>query len=104
MFNDLYDSISLLFWRWWPTVEGTITAVNLRSGSEPALFVTYEFSVDQDGPYTGESSWPFRPGDTDVTNLSGRLRVGQPLTIRYRSDNPSVNTLDRALWNELDTL
>ena len=78
--------------------------MNFRQASEPALFISYEFSVGQDGPYTGESSWPSRPGDTDVTNLSERLRVGQPLTIHYRPDDPSVNTVDRALWNELDVL
>ena len=33
MLNDLYDYVSLLFSRWWPTAEGVITAVHLDAGS-----------------------------------------------------------------------
>jgi Protein of unknown function (DUF3592) len=104
MFGELYDGISLLFSRRWPKVEGRITAVNLRSHPEFRLVVLYQFSIGSDGPYTGESSWASQPGDIDSTDLSRRLRVGQFVTVRYRADDPSVNTLDRALWNELDVL
>src|SRR5689334_19142852 len=104
MFGELYDYISLLFSRCWPKVEGTVTAINLRSDPELRLVVLYQFSIGSDGPYTGESSWAPQPGDIDSTDLSGRLSVGQSVTIRYRADDPSVNTLDRALWNELDVL
>lgn len=104
MLSELYDSISLLFWRRWPTVEAVITAVNMRTGREPRLIVAYEFSVGNDGPYTGEASWPALPGDSDASCISDRLRVGQPVTVRYRPDDPSVNTVDHMLWWEAGDL
>lgn len=100
MFGELYDRVSLMFWRRWPTVEATITAVNWRRGEQPGLVVTYEFSVGQDGPYTGEALWPSRADDTDTTCISDRLRVGRPVTVRYRPDDPSVNTVDHTMWWE----
>jgi len=61
MFNDLYDVISLA-WSWrWPVANGVITAVDVerfRSSNgrySARLAVAYEFSVGDDGPYTGES-------------------------------------------------
>jgi hypothetical protein len=61
MFNDLYNNVSLLLsWRW-PKVEGVITAIDAQGiGEGLAILVRYQFSVGEDGPYTGESQW--RPG------------------------------------------
>ncbi len=88
MFSDLYDSISLWFsWRW-PRAEGVITAVHTDRESDAAgPVVVYEFSVGDDGPYTGESAWF---GDTVYINEL----VGRKTTVRYRKDDPSVNRLD----------
>jgi hypothetical protein len=33
MFSDLYDYVSLFFYRHWPSVEGEITAVRILGGS-----------------------------------------------------------------------
>jgi hypothetical protein len=89
MFRDLYDFISLAFsWRW-PRTEGVVTAVHLgvagRDG--PQALVTYEFSLGDDGPYTGESPWF---GDEVFLNSL----VGQTVVVRYRKDDPSVNRVD----------
>ena len=88
MFAELYDSISLLFsWRW-PKANGVITAVYMGcSGGHDRAMVAYEFSVDGDGPFTGESPWY---GDTVFINEL----VGKKATVLYRKDNPSVNRLD----------
>ncbi len=66
MFNDLYDAISLL-WSWrWPVAEGEVTAVDIermrhdRNSDTARLAVAYEFSVGDDGPYTGECFWGAR--------------------------------------------
>jgi hypothetical protein len=85
MFGDLYDSISLLFSQRWPKAEATITAVNRGINGE--LMVIYEFSVDGDGPYTGESA------SSDDTVFINTL-IGQRVMVRYRKGDPSVNKLD----------
>jgi hypothetical protein len=105
MFSDLYDYISSIFsWRW-PKAEGTITAFSIRGGDhERRLVVSYEFCVGDDGPYTGNSSWLPRFGDTDVTDMTEKLQVGKPIVVRYRHDNPSVNKLDRGAWQDFESL
>jgi hypothetical protein len=104
MFSDLYDAASRIFWWRWPKADGAITAVNLRLDDEAELVVLYEFSVGSDGPYSGESSWAPGAFHTDVTSVSDKLRVGQSVTVRYRRDDPSINTLDRPLWRDWDNL
>lgn len=101
MFDDLYDSISLL-WSWrWPVVDGKVTAVDIerikhsRGGDTARLAVAYEFSVGDDGPYTGECFWvPAFCSIKRVAAARRKVHVRAPLTVRYRPDDPSVNTLD----------
>ena len=102
MFEDLSDSFTKLFsWRW-PTVEGVITAI----GTEPAprgelqLAISYEFSVGDDGPYTGEYYCGTRFVPT-VTASDGDSLIGKSVTVRYQPNNPSVNTLDPRQWRNL---
>lgn len=84
MFKDLYDRISLLFSKNWPTAEGKITGVYPNPGGRGAQgMVVYEFSVGDDGPYTGEAPW-----------FGNVICTGGPVTVRYRTDDPSVNTID----------
>jgi hypothetical protein len=109
MFEDLYDEISILwFWRW-PVVQGEIILREIervrhagRSRDTFRLSVVYKFSIGDDGPYSGESFW--RPTFASVRRLreaKRRLYVGQPVLVRYRSDNPAVNRLDHSVWQQL---
>jgi hypothetical protein len=101
MFNDLYDAISLL-WSWrWPVAEGEVTAVDIermrhdRNSDTARLAVAYEFSVGDDGPYTGECFWV--PAFCSVRRIASARRkphIRDPLRVRYRPGDPSVNTLD----------
>ena len=94
MFAELYDWLSKsLSWRW-PTTDGEITAVRLLDGKEE-LVVEYKFSLANDGPYTGESRWGPAFGPTNVMDIPERLRIGNAVTVRYRPDDQTVNTLDR---------
>jgi len=88
MFGELYDSISLLFsWRW-PKTDGVITgSYSVPSRDGPQVFVTYEFSLGDDGPYTGESA-----GFGDEVFLNSL--VVQPIVVRYKKSDPSVNKAD----------
>ncbi len=88
MFNDLYDSISMWFsWRW-PKAEAVIIAVHENIEDKyGGPVVVYEFSLTDDGPYTGESPWF---GNTVYINEL----VGRTITVRYRKDDPAVNRLD----------
>jgi hypothetical protein len=100
MFSDLRDYISLLFsWRW-PRIQGEITGVRILGGS--GLRLDYRFSLGNE-LYTGESGCPswFAGAAIDV---GGGFRSGQPVTVRYRRDNPSVNKLDRSVWEDLQGL
>jgi hypothetical protein len=99
MFEDLYDSISVLWSRRWPIADGKITEVISerlgRSRDRARLAVAYEFSIGNDGPYTRESFWtpaffPLRR----VSSARKRLRKGARVTVRYRPDDPGVNKLD----------
>ncbi len=108
MFEDLCDSISFL-WAWrWPTVGGEITAVNVerikqsRGGETLRLAIAYKFSVGEDGPYAGESFWEplFFCKKRRILAARRRLRTRQHVLVRYRPDDPSVNTLDRVAWKD----
>lgn len=99
MFEDLYDEISLLWSRFWPVADGIVTEViSERLGRDQQrirLAVAYEFSVGEDGPYTGESFWtPAFCQLRRVANARKRIRKGQKVRIRYRPSDPGVNTLD----------
>lgn len=109
MFESLYDAISTL-WCWrWPIAEGEVTEVILEriryrtSNSDTIrLAIAYEFSVSSDGPYTGESFWrPVFPSMKRLQHAKGKFRRHQQVLVRYRSDDPSVNTLDRRMWQDL---
>jgi hypothetical protein len=108
MFEDLYDAVSLS-WSWkWPIAEGKITAVDVerrtsRNGVDNMrLAVAYEFSVGDDGPYTGESFWaPSFFRNRRVIKAKRKIRVRQTVVVHYRPDNPSINKLDRTAWDDL---
>jgi hypothetical protein len=108
MFDDLYDAVSYLSnWRW-PAAGGQITAVDVdrRRGTDARdnmrLCVAYEFSIGDDGPYTGESfSAPAFFRNRRVVAARRKFRIRKPVRIRYRPDDPSVNKLDRSAWSGL---
>ena len=108
MFTDLYDAVSLL-WSWrWPEIPGEVTAVDVdrvqdSDGIETfRLAVAYKFSIGNDGPYTGESFWqPTVSSKQRVFAARDRIRVNQKINVRYRPDDPSVNKLDRSVWETL---
>jgi len=100
MFDDLYNAISFLgSWRW-PEVMGEITAVDVERIAHSdgnvrlRLAVAYEFSINGDGPYTGESFWnPAFCVNRRVLEAKRKVRVRQTAVVRYRKDDPSVNKL-----------
>jgi len=102
MLSDLYDYISLLLYRLWPSVEGQITAVRILGGSGRFL-VEYKFSLD-DSSYIGEAGCPSWSVGTAAINIHERFPIGQSVTVRYRPDNPSVNKLDRSVWQNIEGL
>lgn len=110
MFEDLYDEISRL-WSWrWPVAQGQIILVEIervrRANAREdtlRLSVVYSFSVADDGPYGGESFWSPAFSFNAVKKLreaKRKLHAGLPVPVRYRSDDPSVNKLDRSVWKE----
>jgi hypothetical protein len=108
MFDDLYDAVSFLLSPWWPTTQGEITAIDVerirrsRGNDTLRLAVAYEFSIGDDGPYTGESFWqPAFCVNRKVAAARHEFHVRQPVTVRYRSDDPSVNKLDSSVWESL---
>jgi hypothetical protein len=111
MFADLYDAVSFL-WSWrWPLANGQVTAVDterIRHSNgryDARLAVAYEFSVGDDGPYTGECFW--KPAFFSVRRVaSARRKVhrGRQVSVRYRPDDPSVNTLDHGVRNLLRSI
>lgn len=107
MIRDLYDKFSYVFsWRW-PVAEGEITAIGLRYdelSKTNRLAVTYRFVVGTDGPYTGESLSPSSAPRTDIVDINRQFRIGSFVLVRYRVDDPSVNRLDRVVWQNLDAL
>ncbi len=108
MFDDLYDAISFFWSSRWPEAMGEITAIDLERITDShgnvrlRLAVAYKFSVNGDGPYTGEAFWhPAFFVNKRVLAARHKLRVGQPVAVRYRGDDPSVNRLDHREWNRL---
>jgi hypothetical protein len=108
MFEDLYDSLSLVLYRWWPAERGEITAIDIerigrsRSRTRVRLAVAYKFSVGADGPYTGESFWePLFFAKRRVAVSRRKLHIRQAVVVHYRTDDPTVNRLDRELWHNL---
>jgi|SRR5450631_1294390 Protein of unknown function (DUF3592) len=109
MFEDLYDTISRLWSRRWPEAKGEVTAVAVeRTGTSPRdrghlrLAVAYKFSVNGDDAYTGEAFWsPAFRFSRAVLAARRKIRVGHAVLVRYRPDDPSVNTLDRRVWKRL---
>jgi Protein of unknown function (DUF3592) len=104
MFEDLLDALSFLgSWRW-PEAVGEVTdAITERIGQGSderyRLAVAYKFSVGTDGPYTGESFWqPRFFGKRRVIAARKQFRLHQPIAVRYRPDDPSVNRLDKRTW------
>jgi len=76
-----------------------------RDRNRARLAVAYEFSVGSDGPYTGECFWtpaffPLRR----VSSARKRLRKNKRVRVRYRPDDPSVNTLDGGVAKLLNRL
>lgn len=109
MFGDIYDAVSVL-WCWrWPETVGEVTDVRVErsvdsdGGETFRLAVYYKFSIGNDGPYTGVSSWQpsFTISSKRVMAARDRVRVHQQVLVRYRSDNPSVNMLDKCVWQNL---
>lgn len=101
MFDLLYERVSLMFWRRWPSAEGRITAVNIYTGRWLEIGIVYEFSVGND-PYTGESTSPGWFKGMDVIRIHEKLPIGKIVTIRYQPDSPTVNKLDPGVWHELE--
>jgi hypothetical protein len=100
MFDDLYDAISFGASWTWPEATGEVTAADIeriRDGGgsvRQRLAVAFKFSVNGDGPYTGESFWnPAFFVNRRVLAARRRIRVGQPVVVRYRKDDPSVNRI-----------
>ena len=99
MFKYLYDALSYL-WSWrWPTTEGAITAIDTEwiRNDRLRLAVVYQFSIGDDGPYCGEAFWVplFWIGQAKTISKARRaLRRGQRVEVRYRRDDPEVNTLN----------
>jgi hypothetical protein len=110
VFEDLYDTISIL-WSWrWPETMGEVTAIDVErihdaeGGEILRLAVAYKFSIGDDGPYTGESFWqPVFPQISKKRVLAARhnVHVHQQVLVRYRADDPSVSKLDRRMWQNL---
>lgn len=99
MFEDLYDRISLLWSQPWPRADGAITEVISerlgRDRDRARLAVAYEFSIGTDGPYTGECFWaPAFCQPKRIASARRKLHRRQKVSVRYRPDDPSVNTLD----------
>ena len=66
------------------------------------MLIEYRFSLG-DGYYTGESGLPSWFAGA-VANINEMFRIGQPVAVRYRRDDPSVNRLDRSVWHDLEGL
>jgi hypothetical protein len=108
VFNDLYDAISVLWSYRWPETMGEVYRVAVERARDPdgrslQLCLAYKFSIGDDGPYTGESIWspPFRVSDERVLAARSHLRVGHPVLVCYRPDDPAVSKLDKCVWQIL---
>jgi hypothetical protein len=106
MFEDLYDSVRMLFSWWWPTADAEISEVTIERVGDPTdnrlrLSVCYKFYVGDDGPYTGESFW--QPKFTfrlvaQMRDARRTMRQKHRVPVRYRADDPSQNRLGREAW------
>src|SRR4051812_43220543 len=108
MFESLFGELSKLgSWRW-PVAEGKVTAVDLErinDGESWRLSIAYQFSVGEDGPYTGEGFWSPMFSYNSAKKLRAarrRMRVGSSVQVRYRADDPSVNAMDSSVRKLLD--
>jgi len=106
MFEELYDSLSGLMSWTWPTVEGEVTASNVRhvfsgEGTTFGLEIAYKFLVGEGGPYVGLFTWAGTSDKRRATAAQQALQVGNPVLVRFRPDDPSVNKLDRSVWHGL---
>jgi hypothetical protein len=72
-------------------------------GGSGRLLLEYRFSLG-DGSYIGEAGCPFWAVGTAAINIHERFPLGRAVTVRYRRDNPSVNKLDRSVWQDLEAL
>jgi len=108
MFEDLVDSISKL-WSWrWPEVDGEITETiveRIKHGRDNFTYrlgIAFVFSVNADGPYTGEDFWsPAFFGKRRVSAAAHKFHKHQQVLVRYRPSDPSINRLDRSVWRDL---
>lgn len=110
MFEDLRDSISLL-WSWnWPVATAEITEILIETvnpgerGEYRRISVTYKFWAGNDGPYSGEGFWKpmFSFNEVDkLKNAKRTLRANRQVTVRYRPSDPSVNRIDSSSWRNL---
>jgi len=106
MFDELAEGFSRLFsWRW-PSCEGRIVAVDVQKGSGSryggglVLAIGYEFPATNKN-YSCEYFWePASPAL--ALAAKEQLKIGQSVTVRYRLDDPNVNTLDRRIFDDLE--
>lgn len=106
MIDDLRDAIYRL-WSWrWPIAQGEATSVEfeqipgINSADQVTLEVTYRFSLNNDGPYTGIRTWTsthYRI--SDLLAARHRFHEGDAVKVRYRADDPSVNKLLVDSWS-----
>jgi len=87
MFEEIRDRISALFSSRWLTAAGEITAVRFL-GHPGGVVVEYKFSLKDDGPFVGEDRL------RNIMDIHTTLPIGGAVTVRYRPDNPSENSLD----------
>lgn len=104
MFEELREGVSKLFsWRW-PSCDGVIVSVDTQAGSVSryggglVLVIGYEF-LAKNAHYSGEYFWePASPAA--VLAARDQLKIGQPLSVRYRPDDPNVNVLDPGIFDD----
>jgi hypothetical protein len=110
MFEDLYDSIRMLFSWSWPTEQAEITVVEIerirhaRDPDELRLSVCYKFYVGDDGPYSGEGFWKpvFSLGQVKRLHKAVQtMKQNHTVPVHYRPDDPSQNRLGRETWRGL---
>jgi hypothetical protein len=75
MFSDLYDSISTLLYRRWPTAAAEISAVRILGG-RGRLLLEYRFSLGDDS-FIGESACPAWAVGTAAVNVHEQFPVGR---------------------------
>jgi hypothetical protein len=102
----LHDAVLFFVSLLWPVTQGEVTAVDverIEQGFERLrLSVAYKFSIGEDGPYTGEFFWmPAFFSHKRVIAARRKIRNRQRVLVRYRTRDPSVNTLDRRTWHNL---